>query len=92
MPQRNLFAASVLVLVAAVPAFARQSPVPARSLTCAELQALVQRQGPRRDFDRTLRVRHLRQQLRAPRYPEPRLRAGARQSPMPDRLQRPQQV
>lgn len=45
MPLRNLLAASVLVLIAAVPAFAQQSPVPSRSLTCAELQALVQRQG-----------------------------------------------
>ncbi|ALA16453.1 MULTISPECIES: hypothetical protein [Chelatococcus] len=45
MPLRNLLAASALVLITAVPAFAQQSPVPSRSLTCAELQALVQRQG-----------------------------------------------
>ncbi|GGG34100.1 hypothetical protein [Chelatococcus composti] len=45
MSLRHLLAASAFLAATGLPALAQQGPIPSRSLTCAQLQALVQRQG-----------------------------------------------
>ena len=45
MSLRHLLAASAFLAATGLPALAQQGLIPSRSLTCAQLQALVQRQG-----------------------------------------------